>query len=90
MVFGESYPPSKGELPTEHLICEQETEGNQIKVTQVNNLAGLLQPCNLRLYGKCKYQVENLNFKKKLVYTTSSPPVLTRDFIFENHKYVPS
>ena len=71
--LGEYIPSFWGmeELPAEHIICEQETEGNQVKVTQLNNVAELLQPCTLRLWGKCKYQVEHLSFKKKCLSSDS-------------------
>ena len=51
----EEFAPTTGQQPTEYINCEQETQGNQVKVTQMNNLAKFLQPCTLYLYGKCKY-----------------------------------
>ena len=43
------------QLNTFNMMCEQETQGNQVKLTQLNNLVHFTQPCSLHLYGKCKY-----------------------------------
>ena len=40
--------------PTKGMHCEQEWQGNQIRLTQLNNLAHFTQPCSLHVYGKCK------------------------------------
>ena len=77
MVFGEDgMPGTTGQLPTESINCEQETQGNLVKVTQVNNLAEILQPCTLHLYGKCKYQVKLLSFKQEVcIIDANSTPL---------------
>ena len=65
MVFGEDgWPGTTGLIPTESINCEQETQGNIVKVTQVNNLGRILQPCTLHLHGKGKYQVKHLSFNE--------------------------
>ena len=44
-----------GQTPLVFILCQQAREGNQVKLTQLNNRAELVQPCRLQIWGKCKY-----------------------------------
>ena len=43
------------QLPLFFISCEQQSQGNQVRLTQLNNLAHFTQPCSVHIYGKCKY-----------------------------------
>ena len=67
MIFErENAMPTNGNVPTKSIGCGQNTQGNQVKVTQLNNLAKFLQPCSLTLHGKCKYRIKQTSFQQDL------------------------